>query len=794
MKSRSQNLLATLAVLAFLSTINSQVSTLRAQGTAFTYQGRLDSDGATAPNGLYDFRFKLYIDPLGNNQAGSTILNDAVPTTNGLFLTTIDFGAGIFTGTNYWLEIDVRTNNTGTYTDLSPFQQVTPTPYAVFANTASNLSGTLSTAQFGGTYGNAVTLNNANNSLTGVFTGDGASVSNVNAALLNGLGASSFWQLGGNNVAAGQILGSTNSQALEVRVANQRVLLITPNPADSANLVGGSPANIIDAGLEGAVIAGGGTTNFQGAYSSNRISANFSSIGGGSGNVIQSGSDHSFIGSGLNNLIASNTYQTVIGGGQNNVDGGTYSVLGGGFFNTNTGVTTTVGGGAYNNASGYGATIAGGGYDGSSINGNNAQANASAIGGGWGNLIPGFATYAVIGGGTENTNATYDGFIGGGYQSSSEPGNATVIGGGYQNLIQSNSYEGTIGGGWNNIITANAPQSTISGGSHNTVTNEWSEVGGGVDNFNGGAAGVLGGGIFNTNNGTVATLGGGQGNFVNGNSATLGGGFFNTNTGLGATVGGGIQNNAGGVGATIGGGGDDGSTYNGNNVQGNAGTIGGGWGNSIPSTGTYATIPGGARNLASGLHSFAAGNQAQATNNAAFVWSDGSVVTTSITNNTVTMRATNGFRFFTSTGVGGAQLLANATAWTTLSDRNAKKDFAPVDTVAVLNKLAAVPIEQWHYKWESDSETRNIGPMAQDFKAAFYPGRDDKGISTLEFDGVELAAIQGLNRKLEDRSKEIGDRSQEAEGEIEALKVENAKLKARLEKLERVVDKMGSGR
>ena len=67
--------------------------------------------------------------------------------------------------------------------------------------------------------------------------------------------------------------------------------------------------------------------------------------------------------------------------------------------------------------------------------------------------------------------------------------------------------------------------------------------------------------------------------------------------------------------------------------------------------------------------------------------------------------------------------------------------------------------------------------MAQDFKAGFYPGRDDKGISTLEFDGVELAAIQGLNQKVG-----AGDRRSEAR--IQKLEAENAELKARLEKLE----------
>ena len=104
----------------------------------------------------------------------------------------------------------------------------------------------------------------------------------------------------------------------------------------------------------------------------------------------------------------------------------------------------------------------------------------------------------------------------------------------------------------------------------------------------------------------------------------------------------------------------------------------------------------------------------------------------------------------------------------------------------MLDKLAAIPIEQWNYKWENDSDVPNIGPMAQDFKRAFFPGRDDKGISTLEFDGVELAAIQGLNEKVESRT-------QKAESQMEKLEAENADLKARLEKLEQLVAEKDGG-
>ena len=72
-----------------------------------------------------------------------------------------------------------------------------------------------------------------------------------------------------------------------------------------------------------------------------------------------------------------------------------------------------------------------------------------------------------------------------------------------------------------------------------------------------------------------------------------------------------------------------------------------------------------------------------------------------------------------------------------------------------------------------DGDVPHIGPVAQDFKAAFYPGRDDKSITTLEFDGVALAAIQGLNQKLME--------------ELKHRDTENAELKQRLEALETLV-------
>jgi hypothetical protein len=298
--------------------------------------------------------------------------------------------------------------------------------------------------------------------------------------------------------------------------------------------------------------------------------------------------------------------------------------------------------------------------------------------------------------------------------------------------------------------------------------------------FIGGSGNYIGAGA------SACSVGGGGGNNIGYScyGSTISGGFNNSVAGSdqGSVIGGGEYNQilagaSGGYYATAIVGGYDNSI--GTNVFYSA--IGGGYNNVIPANSQYATIPGGGNNVAGSFASFAAGYEAQATNEYAFVWGDGSAVTASSINNSVTFRASNGYRFFTGGGTAGAQLAPGATAWSTLSDRNVKKNFRPVDTAAVLSKLAAMPIQQWNYQWETDADVPNIGPMAQDFKQAFYPGRDDKSITTLEFDGVELAAIQGLNNKLEDKDSKIKKQSAEI-----------ADLKVRLEVLERIVLKQNA--
>jgi len=87
------------------------------------------------------------------------------------------------------------------------------------------------------------------------------------------------------------------------------------------------------------------------------------------------------------------------------------------------------------------------------------------------------------------------------------------------------------------------------------------------------------------------------------------------------------------------------------------------------------------------------------------------------------------------------------------SDRDTKENFAPVEPRAVLEQVAALPLSQWNYK--ADAGTRHLGPMAQDFYAAFGIGPDDKHIATVDADGVALAAIQGLNQIVREKDAKI---------------------------------------
>src|SRR5262249_12598571 len=95
----------------------------------------------------------------------------------------------------------------------------------------------------------------------------------------------------------------------------------------------------------------------------------------------------------------------------------------------------------------------------------------------------------------------------------------------------------------------------------------------------------------------------------------------------------------------------------------------------------------------------------------------------------------------------GVKLAAGSGSWSSLSDRNLKANFAAVDGRDVLQRLVALPVSTWNYQAEGEA-IRHIGPTAQDFKAAFNLGEDETTISTVDEQGVALAAIQGLYAEL----------------------------------------------
>ena len=319
-------------------------------------------------------------------------------------------------------------------------------------------------------------------------------------------------------------------------------------------------------------------------------------------------------------------------------------------------------------------------------------------------------------------------FVGYGESNVADGTDSTVVDG-YAN--QACDSESSILGGLQNAISSGVPfnfhGSAIVAGTHNVITNSsYAFLGGGDTNeISSATDSVIVGGHNNTLSGEYGFIGAGLNNNVSGEGAYIAAGGYNTASGEGAVIDGGFNSTA---------------------------------------AGKFATIPGGYVNSAAGTYSFAAGARASAAQTGTFVWSDGSDGDTILTSTAAYQflaRASGGFTLYTNAAsTVGAQLAAGSGTWASLSDRNAKTNIAPLDDASVLAKVAALPIERWSYK--SERGVRHVGPMAQDFYAAFGVGEDDKHITSIDEDGVALAAIKALHR------------------ENGALHAENAQLRARL--------------
>lgn len=296
---------------------------------------------------------------------------------------------------------------------------------------------------------------------------------------------------------------------------------------------------------------------------------------------------------------------------------------------------------------------------------------------------------------------------------------------------------GTVGGGFGN--DAAGSYNTIGGGLNNHTADDFTTVAGGSNNRALVGYATVAGGQGNSALAGDAAIGGGKFNTARGMNATIAGGKYNTANGYCSAIGGGVDNVAESVYATIAGG-------SGNAASGHYAAVGGGFGNTA--SGVYAAVPGGVQNRAAGTASLAAGRFARAGHAGSFVWSDSaqseaeSVYTTG--GDQFRVRARGGTWFFTDAGMtAGTYLAAGSNSWAAVCDSANKTDFRDVDRQELLRRVAALRVASYRLKSQSAS-VRHIGPVAQDFRAAFGVGETGTTINQADADGVLLAAVQAL--------------------------------------------------
>ncbi len=338
-----------------------------------------------------------------------------------------------------------------------------------------------------------------------------------------------------------------------------------------------------------------------------------------------------------------------------------------------------------------------------------------------------------------------------------------TVAGGFGNTAGSDSSPGaslfpTVGGGWNNV--AGREYATVGGGFDNIARGSFSAIIGGENNRVEDAHGVVAGGLDNQVLGPTGTVGGGNSNFSTELGATVAGGIFNTASHRSSMVAGGESNCAGGSFSFAG--------------------------------GRRAKIRPGA---GSGLPGFACNGVASAPassgDQGTFMWADAqnsNFISTG--QNQFLVRAAGGVFFGTDNAVNlsptrfiststGAHLTFGGT-WTNSSSRYLKSAFETVDVDVILRGVLDLPISRWIYR-DSPDEGKHLGPMAEDFHATFGLGDDASAISTVDASGVALAAIQGLNQRLEAENRALREHNARQDEQMHLLRDELAELRRLIE-------------
>jgi hypothetical protein len=356
---------------------------------------------------------------------------------------------------------------------------------------------------------------------------------------------------------------------------------------------------------------------------------------------------------------------------------------------------------------------------------------------------------------------------------------SSTIGGGSNNIIQGSANSSTIAGGHDNVIV-NGPAATIGGGWENTASNFWATVGGGVGNMS---------------DGRSATVGGGENNVASGDWATVVGGYENTASGDFAVVVGG-ENNVASGGTSFAAGMNAWATNYSTFVWADDSDVGAPFSSTAPNEFLIRAAGGVGINMnnPNGASLYVKGNRTDGWGSSVGVFENTSGAVGSSPALRVVVDgggAPDGALSVSDNGTGPIAEFGNGNAFVAsiendgtikskgvvlTSDRNAKENFNALDAQIVLAKVASIPVTEWNYKDDS-ANTKHIGPMAQDFHAAFaLNGSDDTHISVVDESGVALAAIQGLNQKFE-----------EQRAENVKLKQQNDLLAERLNELESMI-------
>lgn len=247
----------------FLAVLGATISA-RAQSTAFTYQGRLNFNGAPV-NGPYDFQFAVYEAGAGGNPVAGPISLNALNVVNGLFVTRLDFGANVFTGPARWLQINTRPAGNGNFATLDPRLELTSSPYSIraqAAGVADSLAAGSVVKSLNGLHDD-ITLA-AGTNVTLKLDGNKLSLSAV-----GGGGGGGIWSLNNNNASysAGNVGIGINNPQERLTIAGvpsyDNGLRLTGDSAGGTGLTlentssGGHKWSLFSAGSEDSVGAGG---------------------------------------------------------------------------------------------------------------------------------------------------------------------------------------------------------------------------------------------------------------------------------------------------------------------------------------------------------------------------------------------------------------------------------------------------------------------------------------------------------------------------------------------------------